>query len=356
MAAAGKEMILTPWAIAVNASPANDALMPGVSIRRLGQTEAPGVTQLVKLVYEASYYPRELYSPEQINELNQTGKLISVVAVNAAGNVIGHYALERPHLEAVAEASDAIVQPDYRHHNLLEQMRLLLREEAIRDGLTGIVGYGVTNHVFSQKAEEHFGAHPCGVALGLWPSSFHNMPTPLTQRMSFAIYFKFLRPREKVVHTATRHHNWIANIYRQFGVSVELKEDAPATGSGEIAVICEEAVSTANIRIRRVGVDTVEAVRQTCQDLFATPEIKALTLELPLSQAGTSEVCRAAEATGFFFSGLGPAFIGEDDALLLQLTREHIDVSQVQLNHPFAKELLAYIGCERERVEKTRGT
>ena len=45
-----------------------------------------------------------------------------------------------------------------------------------RLGLAGLVGYPVTNHPFTQKAEDHFGAHPCGVALGLWPRSFHNMP------------------------------------------------------------------------------------------------------------------------------------------------------------------------------------
>ncbi|HYV39478.1 MAG TPA: hypothetical protein VE988_27560 [Gemmataceae bacterium] len=329
-----------------------DAAIPNVTIRRLGPWEAPGVTRLVTLVYADSYYPRDLYSPEQIVALNQAGKLVSVVAVNADGNVVGHYALERPHLEAVAESSDALVQPEYRHHNLLEEMRVLLRQEAIRDGLTGLVGYAVTNHVFSQKAEEHFGAHPCGVALGLWPSSFHNMPEPLTQRMSFAIYFKFLRPREKVVHVLTGHHERIAGIYQQYGVAVELTESAPARGPGELAVVCEAAVGTANIRVRRVGSDTVAAVRKACRDLRPNSAMKALTLELPLSQTGTAEVCHAAEEDGFYFSGLGPAFADGDDALLLQMPLEDIDAALVQLAHPFAKELLAYVDSERRRVGK----
>src|SRR5262249_16709608 len=152
-----------------------------------------------------------------------------------------HYALERPQLGAVAEASDAIVHIEYRHHHILEEMRIRLREEAIREGLTGLVGYAVTNHIFTQKAEEHFGAHPCGVALGLWPRSFHNMPEPLTQRMSFAVYFKFLRRPGQIRHVITHHHEWIARIYQQYEITVELHEEAPAEGDGEIEVKYEEA-------------------------------------------------------------------------------------------------------------------
>src|SRR5205823_3330422 len=161
------------------------------------------------------------------------------------------------------------------------------------------------------KAEEHFGAHPCGVALGLWPRSFHNMPEPLAQRMSFALYFKFLRSPGPVLHVATHHQVIISRIYQQYDTSVGLRDDVPAEGRGEIALEYEAVVATGTIRVRRVGADTAAAVHRACQDLCAGSGAKALTLELPLSQAGAALVCRAAEEEGFFFSGLGPAFTGE---------------------------------------------
>jgi hypothetical protein len=332
----------------------NELVANGVSIRRLRRADAPGVVRLVTLVYGDSYYPRDLYDPEQIVRLNESGRLVSVVAVEPAGAVVGHYALERAESAAVAETSDAIVQPEYRHHHLLEQMRLLLHEEATREGLTGLVGYAVTNHLFTQKAEEHFGAHPCAIALGLWPASFHNMPEPLTQRMSFAVYFKFLRQPGRVLHVNTHHHEWIARIYQQYGTSVELRDDAPAEGTGEIAVEYEAAVEAGSIRVLRVGDDTVAALGRACRDLCESSGAKALTLELPLAQTGIAALCRAAEEEGFFFSGLGPAFEGDDDALLLQLLVEDIDLSLLQIDQPFAKELLAYVGSERERIAKAR--
>src|SRR5262249_47405625 len=157
----------------------------------------------------------------------------SVVALDAAGQVVGHYALERPHLAKIAEASDAIVLPEHRHHHLLEQMRVLLREAALRVGLSGIVGYPVTHILFSQKAQGRFGSHPCGIALGLWPKSFHNMPEPMEQRMSFVIYFRYLNPPERVLHVATHHQEMIARIYEPYGVPLDILECEPAAGMGE---------------------------------------------------------------------------------------------------------------------------
>jgi hypothetical protein len=292
-----------------------------------------------------------LYDPEQIVHLNETEMLVSVLALNAASEVIGHYGLERFPSGAVAEASDAIVAPEYRHHHFLEEMRPLLQEEGNRLGLRGLVGYPVTNHVFSQKAEEHFGSHPCGIAPGLWPRSFHNMPEPLTQRMSFVIYFGYLRPVGEVVHVETPHSPLLARIAQQWGTSVRLQVGAPGEGAGKITVEHEPEVQTGTIRVHRGGADTAAAVRQARAKLCGLGA-KAIALELPLAQPATAELCRDAEADGFFFSGLGPGFAEDGDALLLQFLGEDLDLSLLQIVNPFAQELLGYVGQQRERVRR----
>ena len=91
-----------------------------------------------------------------------------------------------------------------------------------------------------------------------------------------------------------------------------------------------------------------------CEKLCDGCGAKAVTLELPLGQPETAEVCRAAEEAGFFFSGLGPAFAAAGDALLMQFLTEDIDLSLIEIENPFAKDLLAYVGRERERVQKAR--
>ncbi|HZT81806.1 MAG TPA: hypothetical protein VFA26_16385 [Gemmataceae bacterium] len=333
----------------MNASPSFQSSVSGYSLRRLRPADAPGVTELVRAVYGDSYYPGDLYDPGRIVRLNEAGRLVSVVALAAGEQVVGHYALERPDLGKVAEASDAIVLPEHRHHHLLEEMRVLLREEALREGLVGLVGYPVTNHVFSQRAEDHFGSHPCGIALGLWPRTFHNLPEPLPQRMSFVIYFKYLRPPGQALHVATRHRDVCARICGQFGIPVRFDDDAGPAGEGEVEVESEPAVETGTVRVRRVGADTPAAVRQA-RDRLCGGGARAVTLELPLTHPGAAAVCAAAEADGFFFCGLGPAFAGDGDVLLLQYLQEDVDPSLLQVENPFAQELLRYVVAERDRV------
>src|SRR5437870_3111581 len=97
----------------VNTLPSHSITVNGYTIRRLGPADAPAVVRIVQAIYGDSYYPRDLYDAERIIHLNETGKLVSIVALDSAGEVVGHYALERPDLAPVAEASDAIVLPEH---------------------------------------------------------------------------------------------------------------------------------------------------------------------------------------------------------------------------------------------------
>lgn len=336
----------------MNGPPLGPTTLPGYTIRLLDPADAPGVTRIVEDIYGDTYYPRDLYDPDEIVRRNADGTLVSCVALDTSGRVVGHYALERPRHANIAEASDALVEPAHRHHHLMEEMRLVLRAEANRVGLTGLVGYPVTNHLYSQKAEEHFGGHSCGIALGLWPRTFHNMPEPLPQRMSFVVSFKYLRLPAEAQHVATRHHEVIARTYEQYGVPVRTSEPAPAVGPTEVALEHEPEVQTGTIHVRRVGDDTPSALREGLEKLCNGFGARTITLELPLAQSGTAEACRAAEELGFYFCGLGPAFAADGDALLLQYLTEDIDLSLLQIDDPFARDLLAYVGQERERAQK----
>lgn len=331
----------------MNAPACSDSLPCECCVRPFRPADAAGIVQLVRSIYGDTYYPPELYDPARIVERNEAGTLASVVVVDEADEVVGHYAYERPHHAArVAEASDALVAVPFRHHHLLEQMRAPLREAAIRAGLTGLVGYPVTNHLFSQKADEHIGARPCGVAPGLWPRSFHNMPEPLPQRMSFVVYFRYLQSLAETVHVATPHDDMLVRISAEFGVPVRVVAAEPATGPGAMTVVREPEVETGTIHVSRVGADTAAAIRHTRAELVEAG-MKAIALELPLAQPATAEVCRAAEEAGFFFCGLGPAFAADGDALLMQYLVEDLDFALIQVENPFARELLAYADRER---------
>lgn len=73
-------------------------------------------------------------------------------------------------------------------------------------------------------------------------------------------------------------------------------------------------------------------------------------VKLPLAQSGTPGVCGALEGRGFFFTGIGPCLAADGDVLRVQTLAEELDLAELQIEAPFARELLAYAASERARV------
>jgi hypothetical protein len=322
-------------------------------VRRLRPEDAAGVVDVVHRVYGDSYVIHtELYHPEQVARLNEQGNLVSVVALEPGGSVVGHYALELPdRASGVAESGEAMVLPEHQHHHLLERMRVVLEDEAHRLGLRGIFGRTVTNHVYSQRAVERFGERPCGLSLGRTPRSFRNMREPLPQRMSAVFYFKYLGRSEggTPAYLPTRHQEMCQKIYRQFGTGPTLEEPKEPTGEGQLRVDHHPELQRAIIQVPRVGPESADAVCRARRELCQSGQVEVVYVELPLAQPGTPAVCEAAERDGFFFSGLAPLYLENGDALRLQYLCVELDTSLLQIENPFARELLAYVESERRR-------
>jgi hypothetical protein len=324
------------------------------TIRRLRAEDAIGVAQCVYRAYGYSYPNHDLYYPDRIAHLNATGELVSVVAVDAAGAVVGHLALERPDLGRVAESGQAVVAPAHRGRHLLERMRARAEEEGQQLGLVGIFGEPFTTHIYSQRSEEDFDAHVCGVNLADSPRSLHFKQIrndPLAQRESTLLYFKYLAPvPAATVYAPPRHRATLERIYGQFGAQPSFGTPAAQTGAGEVAVHFDRVWGDGYIRVERVGQDTAAEIRRARRDLTDTVKVPTIFLELPLAQAGTPDLCATAEADGFFFAGIGPQFAAAGDALRLEYVSVPVDATRLQIASPFAKELVAYVDAERARA------
>lgn len=323
------------------------------TIRRFVPEDAEGVVACVRQVYGDAYSAHpELYIPREIVRLNASGELVSVVALDAAGQVVGHYALERPGLVPVAESGEAMVAPAHQHHGLLERMRVLLEEEAERLGLLAIFGRCVTTHVFSQRAVERFGEHPCGISLGRSPATFHTVTQALSQRVTTVMYAKYLRaPDRPRVHAPPRYRDLVARIYAQLGVVPEWADPAPAAaGKGAVELDVRPDVQRGILRVLRVGADTTGEVARLRRDLCERDGAEVVYLELPLAQPGTPALAEAVAAEGFFFSGVAPHFLPDGDALRMQYVAVDLDLTAVQLLNPLARDILAFIEADQRRV------
>ena len=324
------------------------------SVRRFRSGDAIGVAQCVYRSFGYTYGDADLYYPDRLVHLNETGQLVSIVALDEAGAIVGHLGLERPNLGAIAESSDAAVAPAHRHRHLLEHLRACAEDEARGLGIQGLVGYPVTTHPFSQRMDEAVGARLCGVVLGQLPrsTSFKGITTePSTQRVSTLQYFKYMgAPPATIVHAPPHHRAIVERLYANLAVPAAFRPPGTATGAGRLVVTLDRQWGFGEVLVDVVGADTATEIRRARADLCAVAETEVVYLYLPLAQPGTPELCAAAEADGFFFGGIGPRFAKDGDALCLQYVGGALDTRLLQIASPFGKELLDYVSAERTRV------
>jgi anti-sigma regulatory factor (Ser/Thr protein kinase) len=323
-------------------------------IRRLMPSEAIQVSQCIYRAYGYSYPNDDMYYPDRIVHLNETGQLVSIVAVDEAASIVGHIALERPDLGPVAESGQAVVMPAHRGRHIVEKMRAFLEDEGRRIGLVHVYSEPVCSHVFSQRANEEIGSRVCGVRLGVIPQSvtFKKIKTkPLPQRESCMIYVKYLQiPPKSVIHAPPHHRAMIERLYEHLGTPVEILEAGRATGHSLLRVSFDRQWSYGLIRVDGIGARTAAEIVQAKRDLFTTLGADVVYLELSLSLPETPYLCIAAEDDGFFFSGVIPSFTKVGDVLRLQCLNVELDTALLQIASPLGREIVSYAEAERGRV------
>jgi len=323
------------------------------AVRRLTPADAAYVPELTIRVNGPGYIHAEMYHPERLIRLNQSGELVSVVALVKEREVVGHLALERPGLDPIAESGEAMVLPEHQHHHLLDRMRSLLEDEARRERLTGIYGNTVTHHVFSQKTEERFGAQPIAMLLGASPAAAHRDAEKLPQRVSLLTYFKFIAaPGEFAAYAPRRHRDVIARLYSLIGRRVAFMEPAAANGEVALESSIDSKIDRASIRVRRAGANAAARLAEERERVCRKRGAKVAYLSVPLADPGAEDLCEQAEASGFFFCGIEPRPAGEGDLMKMQFLDAPIDFSLIQTDGAAARDLAAYVAGERDRIAR----
>ena len=326
--------------------------IPEYEVRRLTAPDAAAIPELTTRVNGPDYIHPEVYHPERLLALNQSGRLTSVVAVHQGKEVVGHAALERPDPEAYAESGEAMVLPEHRHHHLLDRMKAMLDDQGREIGLVGIFGNAVTHHTFSQLTEERAKAQPTAILLGSSPAAAHQLKD-FPQRVSLITYFKYTSiPGPALIHVPSRHRDFAQRIFKGVGRQVEFPEaqaSAQSTGEGQVLSSYETQLKQGNIRVSGGGSNLTMRIREAQQSLLRQGA-EVVFAELPLQQPSAIALCDELEQHGFFFCGFKPRDPQTEDKLLLQKLIVPLDPALVQLASNFAHELLDYIAAERTRV------
>jgi hypothetical protein len=215
-----------PASAAEAPAPAATAAMPaqGHVIDLVQKSDTPAIARCFLEVYGHHYVHAEVFSARRYWNKVESGELISAVARDGRGEVIGHLALEREPGARVAERGEAVVLPAYRGHHLLERMTERLSAEAPTHGLLGIYAEPLTIHTFSQRNDERDGMAVCAVLLGANPESYRpkGLPCPTAgQRQSYLRTFRFVTaPAARTIHAPAPYRDVLLGIYASLGVTV----------------------------------------------------------------------------------------------------------------------------------------
>lgn len=319
--------------------------------RQMMPSEAVEVSKCVYKAYGYSYGYEALYYPDQLVELNLSGRILSAVAV-VNGEIAGHCGLMFwDDTGRIAEMGMGVVKPEFRSRGCFLKLTEYLMEQAAIRGLEGVYGQAVTNHTYSQRTALGFGMQDCALKLGFIPRAvaFKRMPEQLNQRGSLVVHFKYLSPAAAPeVYAPLHHRDMISRLYEELGASPTYRVPSaqyPEPGDSA-AILKTTTISTLNasfIEVEQYGRGIVEELKAQVRAL-CLKRIDVIYLYLDLSDAATFHLTEEFERQGFFFSGILPAAAHTGDALILQyLNNVPIDYDQIRLVSETARELLAYI-------------
>lgn len=335
------------------AEPAQKDKDIAITIRLMKPDDAVSLARCVYRCYGYTYSNGDVYVPDRMRDLLESGLLISHVALNPEGEVIGHSAIRKDYPEAlVVERGQAVVDPRYRGHGLLNKLLNAVVDHAREIGMYGTYSEGVTVHTFSQKAALSIGGVETGILLGFTPATmFFKKIQEGEREQRQAIVLMYTRLNDEPlrdVYPPLHHERIIRRIYemnhyrRNIMSAADVKEQFVLPPSSEVDVSVQTDANRAFIHITQFGADLEELVKFRLKELCLR-RIDCIYIDLPLSNPATQKSCANMEMLGFSFGGIIPELYDGDVLRLQYLNNVDVDPAKIQVASDFGKELLDYV-------------
>lgn len=336
-------------------APASDE----VTLRIMKGEDAVDLARCIYRVYGYTYPHEAVYYPELFASLIESGLVTSCVALNQAGEVVGHLGVFIDEVEdKVGESALAVVDPRYRGRGLFPQMKKMMMEEIRRKGFKGLYSRAVTVHEASQRANVKMGAKETGFILA------HSPPTAIFKRMTtdksylrrtVALFYIGVAEDEiQEVYLPPAHGEILKKIYKHTDLHRIYKKPenrGKVYSDSIINIHVLSEMSSAFLRVGRYGKSFLSELALKVQDL-CQHKVELIVLDLPLTDPVTSWMCSEIERMGFFFSGLMPEYLHGDALRLQYLNNVPFNPDTVDVYSDFGKELFNYIVGEWKSHQK----
>lgn len=334
--------------------------------RKATPKDAIEITKCAYDTYGYSYAYENIYYPDRLGALIESGEIISVIAEtkDEAPVLMAHNALViNDPREKIAEMGMTFTKREYQKQGCGRKTGLFLVKEAIKKGLRGIWGSATMAHVGSQKGILNAGVKECAILIGTFQSfiKWKGLEQETEERNSNIIgYFKvpltsLLSFKRPTVYLPEQHAAMLKTTYANLNENPRFVPPKPddliiPNQPPRFSIKDKKAEDKVVIEIETYGEGIVENV-QAIVNRFVVQKVEVIHLYLNLKDPLTAVLTKEFEAMGFFYSGIFPRPISGDQLILQYLNNILIDYSKLQVYSDFAKSLLSYIQ-ERDPLQK----
>lgn len=335
-----------------------------LEVRMMRPEESFELSRCVYRSYGYSYDWNDIYYPDRIRELQESGLMRSCVAVTPEREFVGHLALrlERPD-SPVGEAGQAVVDPRFRGHRLFERMKTFLAERAKEWGMYGLYSEATAVHPYSQKGNLHLGAKETGYLLGYIPASVSYKEIDEDRegrRGSVALFYMGVNAEpEREAYPPVAYQETAQRVIEHCGLRriIQNASGLEMPTSSRVSVKVRRDHNLAFLRVEEPGADLGELVRLRLREL-CLHRVDCIYVDLPLSHPATAQAGAGLRDLGFFFGGIIPEAHGgaaSGDVLRLQyLNNVEIKPDDVQTASDFGRELLGLIFRQKDILQQPR--
>ncbi len=328
-----------------------DSLKVSYHTEFLRAKQAVEISQCAYRTYGYTYIMENIYYPNRLIEMTNTGELISAVAVTDDNEeVMSHCALERfGRKKNIPEIGMAFTKPKYRGLGCMGNLNILLLKKAEELGLKGIYAKGVTTHPYSQKALVKGGYKECAILIGLSPAkTFAKMEVQGAQRETLVIYYlKLLEQNKLNLFCPAMYKKMIERIYDHINLKANLiipdKKVEPNTKiiQSDLEIEISDNLNYANIYINCSGKNLVLELKHRIKEL-CQKKIEAINIYIDMCDEFSISKVDQIEKLGFFFAGVFPD--DQKQYLIIQfLNNVPIDYSRIVMVTDFASRILEYV-------------
>jgi hypothetical protein len=281
--------------------------------------DGPGVARLFYAVYGDGYPIDTYYIPERLAEENRLGNIRSVVVRTISGEVVSHVALYRssPPNPRLYEYGVGLTLPAYRPTMAFFRATQLIMTLVGSDGIDGIYGEAVCNHIITQKLSLQSKMVETAIEPALMPAEAYTTEQSAAGRVGCMVYSLLSNDCRRTMYLPSPYRDQLGSVMDGLNLDRELldsDESIPGSGGG-IEVKRFDFAGVARCMVTTPGQDVPQRVAELEREL-RRDNYALIQFFVDLGTPWSGGVVEQLRREGFSFGGLLPIWFGSDGLLL----------------------------------------